>query len=54
MEKMSYKDLEHACAVFCRHFLYLWEVSNSTVRVLNTYFLLVSQLPLVLVVQVKH
>lgn len=34
------------------HVLYF--VGNSTVRVLNTYFLLVSQLPLVLVVQVKH
>lgn len=50
MEKMSYIDLEHACAVFCKHLLYSGDVSNSTVRVLNTYFLLVSQLPLSLIV----
>lgn len=37
-------DMEHA--VFCKHLLYLGEVSNSTVSMLNAYFLLATQLPL--------
>ena len=51
MENISYIHFEHVCAVFFKHLLSSsLEVSKSTVRVLNTYFLPVSQLPLFLVV----